>query len=95
MSNKDIRVGIARNSAYFDLWSIVHFLTGIVMASFINPLLAFVLMVLWEPIEILVLSPILGRHGVLFGYETLVNSLSDIVVDTLGILVAVAWIIPR
>jgi hypothetical protein len=43
-------------------------------------------MVLWEPLEILVLSPLLARFDIDFGYETLRNSLSDIVFDTAGVL---------
>jgi hypothetical protein len=42
-------------------------------------------MIAWEPLEIFVLSPVLARYNIVFGYETLINSLSDIVVDVLGI----------
>ena len=95
ISRTDARHGISRNNSLFDLWSIVHFLTGVVMGSYLNPILALGLMIAWEPVEILVLSPPLGKRGILFGHESLRNSLSDIIVDALGILAAVIWIIPR
>lgn len=60
--------------------------TGVLMGWTIDPFFALVLMVLWEPLEILVLSPILwGRFKVIFGFESLRNSLSDIVFDALGV----------
>jgi hypothetical protein len=74
-----------RNGALFDRWSIVHLCTGIVFGWVMPPFIALALMVLWEPLEILVLSPFLGRHGIVFGYETLNNSLSDIFFDVVGV----------
>lgn len=76
-----------RNNSIFDIWSIVHLLTGILFGLLINPWLAFVLMVAWEPLEIFVLSPLLAKYGIDFGYETWRNSLSDIVFDAIGILI--------
>lgn len=76
-----------RNDSLFDYWSIVHLCTGIAMGWVFSPFVALVLMVLWEPLEILILSPILARFGIIFGYETLRNSLSDIVFDTIGIII--------
>lgn len=52
-----------------------------------NPVIALSIMVLWEPIEIFVLSPLLARRGITFGFESLRNSLSDIVFDTVGVLI--------
>src|SRR5664279_1690976 len=74
-----------RNNAYYDTWSIVHLFTGVVLGWLMSPFIALVVMVLWEPLEILILSPILARIGIDFGYETLRNSLSDIVFDTVGV----------
>lgn len=74
-----------RNNSLFDWWSIVHLVTGIAFGWLMDPFIALILMVMWEPFEILVLSPILWRMGILFGHETINNSLSDIVFDTLGI----------
>lgn len=48
------------------------------------------LMALWEPVEIFLISPLLARVGVVFGYETWRNSLSDIVCNTIGICLALA-----
>lgn len=76
----------ARNGALFDLWSVVHFLTGVALGWVMTPVIALALMVLWEPFEILMLSPLLGRFGIIFGYESLRNSLSDVLFDTLGVL---------
>jgi hypothetical protein len=81
-----------RNDSLFDNWSIVHLCTGIAMGWVLSPFVALVLMVLWEPLEIFVLSPILARYGIIFGYETLRNSLSDIFFDTMGIIIG-AYII--
>jgi hypothetical protein len=48
-------------------------------------------MVLWEPLEVFVLSPFLAKRGIEFGYETWRNSLSDIVFDIVG--VAIGYVI--
>jgi hypothetical protein len=74
-----------RNGNLFDRWSIVHLLTGVVMGWVMAPFVAVSLMVLWEPLEILVLSPLLARRGIAFGYESLRNSLSDIFFDVVGV----------
>jgi hypothetical protein len=79
------RIEHPRNDALFDAWSIVHLLTGVAMGWIMPPFIALTLMVLWEPFENLLLSPFLARYGIHFGYETLRNSLSDIVFDTVGV----------
>lgn len=53
------------------------------------PIVALSILVLWEPLEILVLSPLLAKINITFGYETLRNSLSDIVFDTIGVLIGI------
>jgi len=60
--------------------------TGVVLGWVMNPLVALLIMILWEPLEIFVLSPLLGRRGIVFGYESLRNSLSDIVFNVIGVL---------
>jgi hypothetical protein len=75
-----------RNDKLFDTWSIVHFCSGVAFAWVMPPFTALVLLVLWEPLENLVLSPILAKFDIVFGYETIRNSLSDIFFDTAGIL---------
>lgn len=74
-----------RNDALYDLWSLVHLLTGIAMGWVMAPFVALLAMVLWEPLEILILSPFLARFGILFGHESLRNSLSDIFFDCVGV----------
>ena len=74
-----------RNDAWYDNWSLMHLLIGIILGWLMPPFAAVALMVLWEPVEIFVLSPILARYNINFGYETLKNSLSDIIVDVTGV----------
>jgi len=74
-----------RNDKLFDAWSIVHFATGALVGWTVEPFVGLLVLVLWEPLEILVLSPLLARFGILFGHETLRNSLSDIVFDAAGV----------
>lgn len=81
-----------RNDVLFDSWSIVHLLTGVLLGWVMSPFVALIIMVLWEPLEILVLSPVLAKFGITFGYETLRNSLSDIVFDVVGVVLG-AWLL--
>lgn len=74
-----------RNTALFDIWSLVHLVTGIGVGWVMDPFVGMLAMTLWEPLEILVLSPFLARYGILFGHESLRNSLSDIVFNSFGI----------
>ena len=50
-----------------------------------NPFVALTIMVLWEPLEVFVLSPLLAKRGIVFGYESIQNSLSDIFFDVIGV----------
>ena len=83
---------LPRNHRLYDTWSLVHFATGVVMGWVMNPLAAFVIMALWEPLEILILSPLLARRGIIFGHESWRNSLSDIVVDLAGVAVGTIFL---
>lgn len=75
-----------RNDRLFDLWSLVHLGTGILMAWVMDPFLALLILVLWEPLEVFVLSPIASTlFGVEFGFESLRNVMSDIVFDSAGV----------
>ena len=76
---------LVRNNRLYDKWSLVHLSTGILMGWLINPVIGLGLMIIYEPFEILILSPFLKRFNIVFGYETIRNSLSDIVFDSLGI----------
>ena len=51
-----------------------------------SPFFALVILVLWEPVEIFILSPLLAKRGINFGYESIRNSLSDIVFDIMGVI---------
>jgi hypothetical protein len=76
-----------RNDSLYDNWSLVHLISGIGFGWTMPPFIALALLVLWEPLEILVLSPILAKYDIIFGYETIRNSLSDIFFDTVGVLI--------
>lgn len=76
-----------RNNKLYDKWSLMHFTTGIVFGWVLSPVIAIVVMALWEPLETLILSPILARYDIDFGFEALRNSLSDIVFDIVGVAV--------
>lgn len=78
---------IKRNSALFDGWSLVHVASGVLLGWIMTPLAALIIMIAWEPLEILVLSPLLARAGIVFGYETWRNALSDIIFDCVGIVI--------
>lgn len=76
-----------RNNALFDAWSVVHFTVGLGAAWVVHPVLAWIVMALWEPFEIFVISPLVHRiAGFEFGHESWRNSLSDIGFNTLGVL---------
>ncbi len=76
-----------RNNALYDKWSIIHIVSGIALSWVMPPFIAIALLVLYEPFEILILSPILARYDIVFGYETIRNSLSDVVFDTIGVII--------
>lgn len=76
-----------RNKKLYDKWSLAHFVTGIVFGWIMPPVVAIILMILWEPLEIEVLSRIFAHYDIDFGFEALRNSLSDIVFDAAGVAV--------
>lgn len=81
---------MARNDSLFDGWSIVHVITSILFTLTVGPKLALVIVFLWEPLEIYLLSPLLAKIGITFGDETLKNSLSDLFFDAVGIAIGYA-----
>ena len=83
-----------RNDALFDIWSVIHLATGVVMGWVLAPFVALAIMVTWEPLEVFVLSPLLAKLGVKFGYESLRNSLSDIFFDVVGVALG-AWVLTK
>ena len=76
-----------RNNALIDKWSLVHLLTGILLGWLMNPVVALIIMTAWEPFEIFVLSPLLARFGINFGFESFKNSMSDIFVNAAGVVI--------
>lgn len=84
---------LARNNALVDSWSFVHMTSGVLFGWVMPPHIAMALLILWEPLEILILSPIMAKFGIVFGHETLRNSLSDIVFDAAG--VAIGFLVLR
>lgn len=78
-----------RNDKLVDAWSLVHFATSAFLAWWLGPIAALLLTTAWEPFEIFVLSPLLAKRGIVFGYETWRNSLSDVFFNVAGILVIV------
>ncbi len=88
----DVRLAIGRNYKLYDKWSLLHITTGIGFGWLVAPLPALIFMAAYEPIEVLVLSPLLARYGIVFGYEAVRNSLSDIFFDAIGITLG-AWLL--
>ena len=77
---------VPRNYALLDPWSFVHLSTGAIFGWLMHPLWAIALMALYEPFEVLILSQFLyDNFGIVYGNEGLVNSLTDIVVNSLGV----------
>jgi len=83
-----------RNHRLVDVWSFIHLAAGILIALVLPPFWALVVMVLWEPLELLVLSPMLARIDILFGHESLKNSMMDVVFDVAGVVVGVYLVVP-
>jgi len=81
-----------RNDKLFDGWSVVHLFSGIVLGWVMSPFVALILLVLWEPLEIFVFSPFLSQFKIVFGHETLKNSLSDIIFDTAGVIIGTTFL---
>ncbi len=75
----------SRNKNLFDKWSIMHLSIGVCLGWVMTPFVALALMTLWEPFEIFVLSPVLKRFGIIFGFESIQNSLSDVFFNTAGV----------
>lgn len=75
-----------RNDRTIDEWSGVHLMVGVWAGWIMDPFIALVLMVLWEPVEVLILSPLFDRlWGIEFGFESLRNVMSDIVFNVAGV----------
>ncbi len=85
----------ARNDRLWDIWSFGHIVIGAGLGWIMEPFWALVLMILWEPLEIAVLSPLMDYwFGIEFGYESWRNAVSDIMFDILGVALG-AFILPH
>jgi hypothetical protein len=74
------------NNQLIDFWTLVHFSSGAILGWMMHPLWALAILTLYEPFEIYLLFPFLYENfGIVFGNETYINSLSDIVINTLGV----------
>lgn len=83
-----------RNNDLVDLWSFVHLASGIALGWLMDPFWALVILIAWEPFEILLLGPALHKwRQIDFGYEGWRNSISDIVFDAIGVAIG-AYLIP-
>jgi len=76
-----------RNNKLYDRWSWIHLVSGVIFGLIMNPWVALAIMAAYEPVENFILSPICWRFGLLFGYESWHNALSDIVFDAAGIII--------
>lgn len=83
-----------RNARLVDWWSLTHVAWGIILSILAGPFLALLLLTLWEPFEVLVLSPLAARRGVEFGHESFRNSFMDLAFNAMGVLLAVTLVFP-
>ena len=83
-----------RNAKLFDIWSLTHVVWGIALGWVMPPFIAVSLLVLYEPLEIFGLYPLLKRFGIIFGYESLQNSLADIIFDIIGVALG-TWLLAK
>jgi len=89
MKNTNPKKHSPRNNSIVDPWSFIHLFTSAALTLLFGPIAALVVVTLWEPVEIFVISPLVARRfGVLFGHETALNSVSDMAFNLLGILLA-------
>lgn len=83
-----------RNDRWIDIWSFTHLGWGIALGAIMDPFWALVLLIAWEPLEILVLGPVVHRVTKLrFGHESWKNSMTDVWVDAAGVAVG-AFLLP-
>ena len=74
------------NNQLIDFWSIAHFLSGAALGWIMHPLVAIGLLTIFEPFEIYILFPFFYENfGIIFGHETYINSISDLIINSLGV----------
>jgi len=74
------------NNKLYDKWTINHILFSFFFGWFIGPIATFIVTLVYEPIEIFWLQKIFSKFGITFGNEGLINSLSDIVFNTVSLI---------
>lgn len=86
---KGANIPVPQNWSLVDIWSFTHIAWGCVFGFLLPPVYAFMLLALYEPLEVYVLSPIAYKQfGIVFGNEGLANSLADLVFNAIGIALA-------
>jgi hypothetical protein len=83
-----------RNDLLVDWWSLTHIAWGVGLTAAFGPFAALLTLTLWEPLEVLVLSPFLARRGINFGHESVQNSLVDLLFNVVGVLAATFILLP-
>lgn len=64
----------------------MHFGSGAALGWLMHPLLAIAILIFYEPFEVYILFPFMyEQYGIVFGNETYINSISDIIINTLGV----------
>ncbi len=75
-----------RNDRVIDVWSAVHLTTAVLMGWVMDPFIALLLLIAYEPFELFVLYPAsMKLFNYPFGYESWRNSWSDIQFDAAGV----------
>ncbi len=88
-----------RNNRWVDFWSLTHLAWGLLLGWVMPPFWALVILIVWEPLEVLLLSPLVYRvTRKEFGHESAINVFSDIMFDAAGVAAGAfllrAWLEP-
>lgn len=83
---RELPEGRPRNERLVDWWSLTHLAWAAGLVFLVGPFWSLVLMTIWEPLEVLVVSRLAARWGISFGHESLKNSLTDHVFNVAGVL---------
>ncbi len=75
-----------RNDRVIDIWSAVHLTSAMLMGWVMDPFIALLLLIAYEPLELFVLYPLsMKLFNYPFGYESWRNSWSDMQFDAAGV----------
>lgn len=84
-----------RNNRLIDPWTFVHVVAGAAATLVVDPVAAFLILAVYEPVEIFLISPLMWEIGIEFGYETWRNALVDVIFNGVGVLLGWYVILPR